>query len=231
VSLGGILEYRLYADDIVDDVQFLGASALGQNAGGLDAISNTMPAISSDLVRYSVIFGGEEFYSPYFAIRARAELGDAPPVVAMTSPAAGASYSGGGIVPIRWTASDAEGLRDFDLQASYDGGRTWHPFAAGLSASARSYDWRLPASSGIADARVRVIARDTRFQVTSDGTNRSFGIVAGAASNGADLNGDGVVNATDLAILLGNWGAAGLGDLDGNGIVGAPDLTALLSAW
>ena len=113
VSLGGILEYRLYADDIVDDVQFLGASALGQNAGGLDAGSNTMPAISSDLVRYSAMFAGEEFYSPYFAIRARAESGDAPPAVALTSPTQGASYGGGAVVPIRWTASDAVGLRAF----------------------------------------------------------------------------------------------------------------------
>lgn len=47
----------------------------------------------------------------------------------------------------------------------------------------------------------------------------------------ADLNGDGFVNATDLATMLGQWGGAGSGDLDGDGSVGAADLAILLGAW
>lgn len=47
----------------------------------------------------------------------------------------------------------------------------------------------------------------------------------------ADLNGDGVVGATDLTLLLGAWGTSGPGDLSGDGSVGAPDLTLLLGAW
>jgi hypothetical protein len=47
----------------------------------------------------------------------------------------------------------------------------------------------------------------------------------------ADLNGDGVVNGADLAILLGNWGRAGIGDLNGDGIVDGADLAILLGAW
>ena len=46
-----------------------------------------------------------------------------------------------------------------------------------------------------------------------------------------DLNGDSVVNAADLSILLSNWGTAGPGDLDGSGTVNAPDLSILLSNW
>jgi CHRD domain len=46
-----------------------------------------------------------------------------------------------------------------------------------------------------------------------------------------DLNGDGVVDAADLAILLGAWGTGGPGDLDGNGTVDAADLALLLGAW
>jgi hypothetical protein len=52
-----------------------------------------------------------------------------------------------------------------------------------------------------------------------------------AASNPADLDGDGSIGAADLSILLGNWGNAGVGDLDGDGTVGAADLSALLAAW
>ncbi|MBX3355004.1 MAG: hypothetical protein KF724_04825 [Phycisphaeraceae bacterium] len=49
-----------------------------------------------------------------------------------------------------------------------------------------------------------------------------------------DLNGDGVVNGADLAILLGLWGPAGAGtcaDLNGDGIVDGADLAILLGAW
>jgi hypothetical protein len=52
----------------------------------------------------------------------------------------------------------------------------------------------------------------------------------------ADLNGDGAVNALDLAVLLSTWGAcppkgACAADLDGNGVIDARDLAALLSNW
>ncbi len=46
-----------------------------------------------------------------------------------------------------------------------------------------------------------------------------------------DLNGDGVVNAADLAILLGQWGGPGSADLNGDGTVSAADLAILLGAW
>lgn len=49
--------------------------------------------------------------------------------------------------------------------------------------------------------------------------------------NPADLNGDGVVNAADLATLLANWGTPGPGDLNGDGTVGPADLASLLAAW
>jgi Concanavalin A-like lectin/glucanases superfamily/Proprotein convertase P-domain len=45
-----------------------------------------------------------------------------------------------------------------------------------------------------------------------------------------DLNADGVVDAADLASLLGAWGTAGA-DLDGNGMTDAADLSVLLGAW
>ena len=47
-----------------------------------------------------------------------------------------------------------------------------------------------------------------------------------------DIDGDGVVGQTDLAILLGAWGSADeLADLDGDGFVGSTDLAILLGAW
>lgn len=48
-----------------------------------------------------------------------------------------------------------------------------------------------------------------------------------------DLNGDGVVSASDLPALLNAWGASGLNpaDLDGDGFVGPADVAELLSYW
>ncbi len=50
-------------------------------------------------------------------------------------------------------------------------------------------------------------------------------------ANPNDLNGDGFVDAADLAILLSQWGGAGAADLDGDGVVGANDIAMLLNAW
>jgi len=47
-----------------------------------------------------------------------------------------------------------------------------------------------------------------------------------------DLNGDGVINGADLALLLGAWNSAGSPfDLDGNGTIDGADLAMLLGAW
>jgi len=47
----------------------------------------------------------------------------------------------------------------------------------------------------------------------------------------ADLNGDGCVDSSDLAILLAAWGTTGDGDVDGSGATGSGDLAVLLAAW
>ena len=48
----------------------------------------------------------------------------------------------------------------------------------------------------------------------------------------ADLNGNGAVDAADLAALLSAWGkGGGAADIDGNGSVNAADLATLLGAW
>ncbi len=49
----------------------------------------------------------------------------------------------------------------------------------------------------------------------------------------ADLDGDGAVNAADLAQLLGTWGPCEdcPADFDGNGVINAADLAQLLGNW
>jgi len=50
-------------------------------------------------------------------------------------------------------------------------------------------------------------------------------------NNAADLNGDGMVDGADLAILLGNWGGTGIGDLNHDGIVNGADVALLIGSW
>jgi choice-of-anchor B domain-containing protein len=46
-----------------------------------------------------------------------------------------------------------------------------------------------------------------------------------------DLDGNGTVDAADLAVLLGQWGSSGAADLDASGVVDAADLALLLGNW
>lgn len=66
---------------------------------------------------------------------------------------------------------------------------------------------------------------------TSRSLSLTFVVTVTAASIPGDLNGDGFVNATDLATLLAQWGANGSADLDGDSIVSASDLAILLANW
>jgi hypothetical protein len=57
-------------------------------------------------------------------------------------------------------------------------------------------------------------------------------LLCGGSSSGCvgDFSGDGLVDASDLAVLLGAWGTPGA-DLDSDGTTNAADLAVLLGAW
>lgn len=67
------------------------------------------------------------------------------------------------------------------------------------------------------------------------GTLTSAVVTVVPAGIAGDFDGDGVVGSSDMAALLGNWGAVSFGenpyDLDGDGTVGAGDLAVLVSNW
>lgn len=204
----------------VDFQLFLDGDAQSYSLGGRSTTVTCLPSswaeappVSTDLARVGIRFnqgaGGRSRWSftPYFSIRPDARVGDAPPVVAMTSPPSGASFVGGSIVPIAWTASDDESLRSFAVHASYDAGRTWNVIASDLPAADRNHLWRLPASSGIPDVRVRVVATDLRYQNGSSGADRALSILAGDATGSAYCFGDG----GGLACPCANSGALGNG--------------------
>lgn len=61
--------------------------------------------------------------------------------------------------------------------------------------------------------------------------NATINVSGVRATNPADLNGDGLVNAADLSILLSAWGTSGPADLNGDGQVNGPDVSILLNNW
>jgi hypothetical protein len=167
------------------DQRVLPLGALISETGCLRA---ELPTVSTDSARIGLKLYGStnDFawtFTPEFAIRPDARVGDAPPAVAVTAPAGG-TFAPGAVVPISWTASDDERVRGFTLQASYDGARTWHQLAD-LPASATTYAWQTPSGAGLGPVRLRVIARDLRFQTSSATTAVTIGSVVAAATPAA----------------------------------------------
>jgi len=197
-----------------------------------------LPIVSTDAARLAIIGTNKDhapawfFESGYFSIRLDPRLGLTPPEVELQTPRAGETFSGGGVAPITWTASDADdGLYSFDIQVSYDGGRTWKALVEKLPPEARRYDWRLPPSDGLADVRVRVIARDVQFQNSTSGHDRSFAIVPGDGC-AADFNGDDAVNTLDVLAFLNAWsGRDPRADFNRDGAINTQDVLAFLNAW
>lgn len=205
-------------------------------AGSCLAIGATLPYSSTDTARLLVVTtfgaGGRLNYSfsDYFSIRPDDRLGDRAPMIEVTAPATGDTFVSEGIIPVRWDASDDESLRSFNIQASYDGGRTWPSVVRDLPGDARSFDWHLPVSSGISDVRVRVVAFDHRFQDSSDATG-TFSILATSPCR-ADLTGDGTLDFFDISAFLNAFNNADpSADFTGDGQLDFFDISAFLAAF
>ena len=139
-----------------------------------------------------------------------------------------------------WYSNNLGGAPNADsmpVEISANGGTTWtllEDIATNNSAwTKRSYrvrDFITPS----ANVRVRFVARDLATGSLVEAGVDDFKIinVDCAAAIPGDINGDGLVNAGDLAALLGSWGAtSGPADINGDGIVDATDLAILVSNW
>lgn len=117
---------------------------------------------------------------------------------------------------------------DVTLVYSVDGGK--EQSVVMKWAGAWNYRGVLPAVDPCVSVAYHVRAVD-RMGNVGVGPTKTFD-VAGSCQPNPDLNGDGHVDAQDLAVLLGAWGQSGSpADLDGNGTVDAGDLAILLGAW
>ncbi len=141
------------------------------------------PMVSTDLARVALLYqqSSNELHwtvaDGYFSVRPDVRLGDAPPVVNLVTPAPGSVFAAGDVIEVSWTASDDSALRNFELQASYDGGRTWQLVAPELPWTTTQYAWQTAPGIGYDDVRIRVVARDDYYQVSSDGSDSVFSLV------------------------------------------------------
>ncbi len=134
-------------------------------------------------------------------------------------------HSGEPFSPTDWTSSVADGL------VSWTGGAYATSATSNALRFATMYNFWFDA-----DQPPQVVqAAIGLFKPGSAGMPSSINVASKGPSapptNPADLDGDGVVAAEDLTILLSNWGGSGEGDINSDGTIDAEDLTALLSAW
>ncbi|MSR28635.1 MAG: hypothetical protein EXS03_03545 [Phycisphaerales bacterium] len=87
--------------------------------------------------------------------------------------------------------------------------------------------------SGLTIVNATLLTSDENVPGESDASlSLAIGItVAGPPPQPEDFNGDGAVNASDLSVLLAQWGGPGQADLNGSGTVDGIDLGMLLSNW
>ncbi len=119
---------------------------------------------------------------------------------------------------------------DLFVTRTGDLGDTYAPVVPFAASKAREFESQIETKPDGSDLYMVWQSSDDGF-VTTD-------FRAGVVTDGlpADLNGDGLVDGTDLAILLGSWGGCGdceqcPADLDGNCEVDGGDMATLLAAW
>lgn len=141
-------------------------------------------------------------------------------------PGVGWEFIGGCATTTSATAINSQG----DALAYVANGGNWVAFVGEPNLSISSLiaadqgAWMVMGGSDINDARMILASArpGPSFSVTK--------LVRLVPVVGPDLNGDGMVDGIDLAILLAGWGTPS-GDLDGDAIVTGSDLAMVLAAW
>lgn len=85
---------------------------------------------------------------------------------------------------------------------------------------------------GLTNVSGTLLTSDENIPGEGDATlSFTIAITVGSAPRPGDINGDGIVNAIDLASLLAQWGGPGSADINSSGVVDGLDLAILLSNW
>ena len=141
----------------------------------------------------------------------------------------------------RWysnAAGTAPNADVFRVEISNNGGSTWTPLETvgptgpECSGGWVSKDFRIAdIVTPTAQMRLRFIAEDLGDASVIEAAVDEVWVRRLVCRDPGDLNGDGVVNSTDLATLLSGWGGAGPSDLNADGTTDSADLAILLANW
>jgi agmatine deiminase len=159
-----------------------------------------------------------------------ASTGGNNPVVHVRTPTGGDSLAPGQSVAVNWISDHVRTISAVDIELSIDGGQTFATVAAN-EANDGAYTWTVP-DLYASQARIRVTARDAQGASGSDLNDAAFAIT-GTQPRDGDLDGNGLVDAGDIAVLLLGFGdcavaADCLADLDRSGSVDAGDIGLML---
>jgi hypothetical protein len=159
----------------------------------------------------------------------------------LTSPTMDASGGAAYISYFRWYSNQQGGSPNADtfrVQISNNNGATWTALeTVGPTGPEVNGGWIFKEFlvsdfvTPTAQVKVRFIADDAGAGSLIEAAVDEVRMKTVACGNPADLNGDGSIDAADLAILLSNWGVNGVGDINGDGSVEATDLAILLGQW
>lgn len=160
-----------------------------------------------------------------------AHLGGDHPTAFLRSPRGGETLEPGETLAIEWISDHIAPIVAADLLLSLDGGASFPTTIAGSIADSGLVEWTVPETPS-GSARVRVVVRDAAGR-TGTAEGGDFTIAGKVPGHPADLDGNGVVDGADLALLLSAWGTCGAcpEDLTGDGLVDGADLGILLAAW
>jgi len=142
-----------------------------------------------------------------------------PPDVHFIAPAANETFRQGSGVVLHASAWD------IDDQLLPESSVEWFSSRDGLLGTGRLLVRR---NLSVGEHAITLVGTDLGGLVTEKGlvitiTPRTY--------NTANIDGEGVVDASDLVVLLSAWGETGLADIDLDGVVGPRDLTVLLERW
>jgi len=157
-------------------------------------------------------------------------IGGVNPTAFLQNPRGGATYNASQLVPITWLTDDDVEVTSVDIEFSSDGGVSWQPISLGASDDG-FHIWQIPdvnTSSGV----VRITAIDADGNTGANQGDSLF-TIQGSAIPG-DVNGDGLVNVTDILAVVDTWGPCGIScpaDLNQSGNVDVVDLLIVIGNW
>ncbi len=149
---------------------------------------------------------------------------------------AGVTLSGIGFKDINYHSGDPADPTDWTISTS-GGAITWTggTYATSVNGNAlrfsTTYNFYFTASVGPTKGESTLGLFKPGLAGAANSIVIATAVPAAVSTNPADINNDGAVNGTDLAILLGSWGTAGDGDVNNDGTTDGADLAILLGAW